>query len=235
LRVIFAKPWVFRSPVLGFAARFGGMVPVAHIHDPALAVHLPVDTDCVIFPEGTRSVDGRTTRFRAGAAQLAESLGRRISLAVHVGGWRVLRPRQLWIRPGVVVCVLCDAPLPTAGWNKAWLNQVREAIERIAADIRLEHIGGRYMRLDRWEANAHRGWSAARAWWRAERAQDWRLVAEVGQGTWAVIGDRGGVLREALRQHLPWAETTAEQATRVFSRAPSGDWMITASRIGSPA
>ena len=234
-RVIFAKPWVFRSLVLGCAARFGGMVPIAQIHDPALAGLLPADADCVIFPEGTRSGDGRTRRFRVGAVQLAGGLGREVALVVHAGAWRVLRPRQLWIRPGVVMTCLLDAPPAAAGWNKAWLNEVRDTIDRAAAAARLRYLGGHLMRLDRWEANAHRGWSAALAWWREERAQVWRLAATAGPETWAVTGDRGGVLREALRQHRPWAERDAAEAACVYRPAPGGGWSVGASTPRSPA
>lgn len=56
----------------------------------------------VIFPEGTRSVDGRVGRFKAGSFQLALEAGVPVVPVSVVGTRAVMRKNEFTVRPGLV-------------------------------------------------------------------------------------------------------------------------------------
>lgn len=75
--IMVTKEWVSRSPLFGKVARFAGFVDITKGYEPAVA-HIRQYMDdgysVVIFPEGTRSPDGKLHRFHKGAFYLAEAL-----------------------------------------------------------------------------------------------------------------------------------------------------------------
>jgi 1-acyl-sn-glycerol-3-phosphate acyltransferase len=84
----------------------------------------------VVFPEGTRSVDGRVGRFKKGTFLVAVDAGLPI-VPVSVSGSRhVMRKGRLMVCPGRVRLIVHD-PIPTAG-------QARE--QAIALASRVEAI-----------------------------------------------------------------------------------------------
>jgi 1-acyl-sn-glycerol-3-phosphate acyltransferase len=87
-----------------------------------------------VFPEGTRSRDGRLGEFKKGAFVLATRLGLPI-VPVVCRGTRRLMPKfsRLRVVPGDVEFVI-EKPIPTTGLGfddrDALAAQVREAIAR---------------------------------------------------------------------------------------------------------
>lgn len=75
--VLLTNRWVWRSPVFGAVVRMGEYYPVADGAEQSLTP-LQDLTDrgysVVIFPEGTRSPDGKIKRFHKGAFYIAEQL-----------------------------------------------------------------------------------------------------------------------------------------------------------------
>lgn len=75
--VMVVKKWVYDSPLFGWAVKYAGHFHVNEGYEQALP-HLRdmVSQGCsiVVFPEGTRSVDGRLNRFHKGAFFLSEQL-----------------------------------------------------------------------------------------------------------------------------------------------------------------
>ncbi|MDR0581782.1 MAG: 1-acyl-sn-glycerol-3-phosphate acyltransferase [Prevotellaceae bacterium] len=75
--IMVTKEWVSHSPLFGKIARFAGFVDITKGYEPAVA-HIRQYMDdgysVVIFPEGTRSPDGKLHRFHKGAFYLAEAL-----------------------------------------------------------------------------------------------------------------------------------------------------------------
>jgi 1-acyl-sn-glycerol-3-phosphate acyltransferase len=98
-----AKEEIFRLPLLGWLMRLGGDIPlrrgdresVARMFQACretLARGCPV----MMFPEGTRSPDGRLLPFKDGAFQLAIETGAPI-LPIAIAGTRGCRPKgSLW-------------------------------------------------------------------------------------------------------------------------------------------
>ncbi|MFM2092526.1 MAG: hypothetical protein RLZZ127_3015, partial [Planctomycetota bacterium] len=227
-RAIMAKGWVFASPLLGAAARAGGMVAAGPEPDPRLVAE---GLDLVVFPEGSRSRDGRVQRFHTGAAAWAGILGRPLHLLVQVGSWHALPPGRAWIRPGLRRVVLAEAPAREPGQGlRAWMAAVRSEVAAIADRERCTDLGHPLSRLDRWEACAHRGWRAAWAWWRSERRGRWRAALVVPEAH-LEGSDRAGCIGAAIRQRRPWpAAATAPRLRLALDSAHPGDahaWVLT--------
>ncbi|MGH9310173.1 MAG: lysophospholipid acyltransferase family protein [Vicinamibacterales bacterium] len=90
----------------------------------------------IVFPEGTRSPDGRVGRFKKGSFLVAVDAGLPI-VPVSVSGSRfVMAKGRLMVRPGDVRVVVHD-PVPTIGVSRedviALAARVREMVERDVA------------------------------------------------------------------------------------------------------
>ena len=87
----------------------------------------------VVFPEGTRSRDGRLLRFKKGGFLLAVAANRPI-VPVTINGSRQVLPAGAWrLRAGTIE-VIIGQPVPIAGFRPGNLRhlsaQVREEIEK---------------------------------------------------------------------------------------------------------
>ena len=131
-RALLAKPWVFRLPILGWAATQGGMLPVAELSEgrlPALSA-LSDRRDVVIFPEGTRHPGPELGRFRSGAVQAAEDLGRPLVAACQFSNGTLLPPRDPWIRPAQLVTRLVVPLIPAEGTRTARSAALRDWLQQ---------------------------------------------------------------------------------------------------------
>ncbi|MDQ3049394.1 MAG: 1-acyl-sn-glycerol-3-phosphate acyltransferase [Bacteroidota bacterium] len=75
--ILLTNKWVWNSPVFGMAVRMAEYYPVAEGAENTttrLAEKIAAGYSIVVFPEGTRSVDGTIGRFHKGAFFLAENL-----------------------------------------------------------------------------------------------------------------------------------------------------------------
>jgi 1-acyl-sn-glycerol-3-phosphate acyltransferase len=98
----------------------------------------------IIFPEGTRSTDGRVGRFKAGSFMLAIEAGLPV-VPISIVGTRLVMPKgRLAAAPGeVVFCV--HAPIDTAGRTEAPTIDDARALAAEVHDI----ISGRVEALER--------------------------------------------------------------------------------------
>jgi 1-acyl-sn-glycerol-3-phosphate acyltransferase len=118
---IAAKKSLFRNPFMGWHLTRAGHIPIdrgstekAVANMQRAAGYLRQGICAFVFPEGTRSRDGRLHRFKKGGFKLAMQAGVPIIPVTIVGSRQVLPPDELVFRPGPVVMYL-DAPIPTAG------------------------------------------------------------------------------------------------------------------------
>ncbi len=138
LRVILKKS-IFRIPVIGQAMAFVGFVPVDRMRTTggqraiAQAARLMREKGCsfLIFPEGTRSRDGRLQAFRRGGFFLALESGAAI-VPISIRGTFELMPKgQKFIRRGKIRVAFHD-PIPVAGLGRAdipaLMGRVRDAV-----------------------------------------------------------------------------------------------------------
>mgnify|MGYP001611034803 CR=1 FL=1 len=132
------KSSLWKHSVIGAVLDTLGMIPIDR-DQPELAIeHLNQqagsDEALVIFPEGTRSRDGRLAPFKKGAFVVAIALQRPI-VPVICRGTRRLMPKgsRMVVVPGPIEIVI-EAPIPTIGLTyddrAALSTQVRAAIER---------------------------------------------------------------------------------------------------------
>lgn len=119
---VIVKRFVFRIPILGLGMRFSGYVPLdregagAGRRSIARAAQWIKEKgySFLIYPEGTRSFDGKLLRFRRGGFFLALESGAPI-VPVSVKGTYELMPRgQRFVRKGQVRITFHE-PIPVAG------------------------------------------------------------------------------------------------------------------------
>jgi 1-acyl-sn-glycerol-3-phosphate acyltransferase len=138
-----AKRELFREPVLGIVMKTLGMIPIDR-DDPAESIARlnrlqgRGEFSLIMFPEGTRSPDGRMLEFKKGAFTLAIKLGRPIvPIAIHGTSGVMPRGKYLSILPGTVVLEILS-PIPTRGLAHEDRDRLRDETalrirERLAA------------------------------------------------------------------------------------------------------
>jgi 1-acyl-sn-glycerol-3-phosphate acyltransferase len=133
-----AKKQLGQIPLFGWAMRAGRFIFIDRQNAAAArrsideaAARIGKGCSVVIFPEGTRSRDGRLAPFKKGGFHLAINSGAQI-VPVAIRGSREIMPRgSLLIRPGTVDIEIGE-PIPTtglgAGDREALLDQVHARI-----------------------------------------------------------------------------------------------------------
>jgi 1-acyl-sn-glycerol-3-phosphate acyltransferase len=144
--VMLTNRWVWRSPFFGAIVRYAGFlcseddIPTnAERARAALEQGLSV----VIFPEGTRSRDGRIGRFHKGAFQLAEDLQVPV-VPVVLHGFGHAMAKGDWLLKNAQISM---HTLPAIAWDDPRFGTGRvERAKRIGAWFRAEHEGIRAAR-----------------------------------------------------------------------------------------
>jgi 1-acyl-sn-glycerol-3-phosphate acyltransferase len=121
----------FRYPVYGAFMRSRGTLPVRRggardfleLRERARA-EFTRGHSLLVFPEGTRTLDGRLGELQSGVFRIAQQLSAPIVPVTVTGMYRVMRKGSLLIRPGHEVTVYCDAPIETAGTGRRDLPQL---------------------------------------------------------------------------------------------------------------
>ncbi|MBW1978077.1 MAG: 1-acyl-sn-glycerol-3-phosphate acyltransferase [Deltaproteobacteria bacterium] len=132
------KQELMRLPFLGFGMKKAGYIAIDR-EDPRKAVksmneavrRIGNGASVLIFPEGTRSLDGRLQEFKAGGFHLALKAGCDIVPVVIVGSHRIVPKGSLKIRKGSFgLCV--GKPIKTKDYSRknmgALMQRVREAM-----------------------------------------------------------------------------------------------------------
>jgi len=106
---ILLKESLYKYPIVGQAFHLAHFIPVDRTkHDAAIASiekaieALRAGQSFLIYPEGTRSPDGRLQEFKKGAVVMAIKAGVPIVPMVCSGAHRVMRKRSLKIYPGEI-------------------------------------------------------------------------------------------------------------------------------------
>jgi 1-acyl-sn-glycerol-3-phosphate acyltransferase len=117
---ILLKQSLFQVPIAGQAFQLAHFIPVDRSkHDAAIASiekaieAMKAGQSFLIYPEGTRSPDGRLQEFKKGAAVMAIKAGVPIVPVVCSGAHRVMEKRSLTIHPGEILVEFLN-PIDTA-------------------------------------------------------------------------------------------------------------------------
>ena len=129
-----AKQELFRIPLLGLAMRRAQFVSVDREDREAAAAsakcavgQLRQGISMVIYPEGTRSPDGRLLPFKRGAFLIAIRAGRPVVPVTIIGAQEALPKGRWWIRPGEIVIRIHPA-IDVSGYGDADREMLRERV-----------------------------------------------------------------------------------------------------------
>lgn len=147
-----AKQELFRIPLFGWALAATGCVSINRgnrreairsLRQAAARIH--DGRSVVLFPEGSRSLDGRLGRFKKGAFHLAVRAGVPVVPVAIAGSFDVVPPRSLRVTPGPVD-VFIEPPVDVTPFRPedydGLLAQVRRTIERRFHDPLPQRDGG---------------------------------------------------------------------------------------------
>jgi len=135
---VLLKASLFKWPIVGQAFQLAKFIPVDRKNrDAAIAsmekatAALRAGQSFLIYPEGTRSPDGRLQRFKKGAVVMAINAGVPIVPVACSGAQRIMEKKSLVIHPGEIVVEFLE-PIETTGYlldDKDALNErIREAM-----------------------------------------------------------------------------------------------------------
>jgi 1-acyl-sn-glycerol-3-phosphate acyltransferase len=135
---ILVKKEFFRVPILGRVMLARGYIPVDRKHrERAIAAvqeavnALKAGRSFLVFPEGTRSPDGRLQRLKKGAFVMAIEAGAPVVPVSISGSGKIMPKGEFVMRPGRVRITI-HAPIPTAGMTveqrQVVMDRVRHAI-----------------------------------------------------------------------------------------------------------
>jgi 1-acyl-sn-glycerol-3-phosphate acyltransferase len=107
---VLLKASLFQWPIVGQAFRSVHFIPVNRSHRESAIASVEKATEALkagqsflIYPEGTRSPDGRLQEFKKGAVVMAIKAGVPIVPMICSGAHRVMEKRSLVIHPGEIV------------------------------------------------------------------------------------------------------------------------------------
>jgi 1-acyl-sn-glycerol-3-phosphate acyltransferase len=136
LRII-AKESLGRIPFLGWHLRRTGHLLIDRRNPGAgilkrMALLVGAATSLIVFPEGTRSVDGTVGRFKGGTFLLAIDAGLPVVPLSIAGSRFVMRKGRLMVCPGEVTLTV-HPPVATIGIGR---DQAREFAARVCEVVR---------------------------------------------------------------------------------------------------
>ncbi len=133
-----AKKSLFRLPFFGWAIRAGGFIPVDRENRrqavevfTAAARLLRAGASVALFPEGTRTHDGRLGRFQRGGFLIAQKCGAAIVPVGLDGTFEALPRHRRTVQPGPVR-VRVGAPIETSGYP---VSRKDDLIARVRTEI----------------------------------------------------------------------------------------------------
>lgn len=133
---IFGRKSLFDIPIVGLAFRLANFVPVDRGNrDAALASvkqaveYIKAGSSFLVYPEGTRSPDGRMQRFKKGSFVMAIEAGVPVVPVACAGAHRIMKKNSLVIHPGIVT-VRFGKPLDVSGYTV----EQRTALAQIVHD-----------------------------------------------------------------------------------------------------
>lgn len=128
------KASLFRVPVVGWSMFLAGDIPVVRGNSRSAKAamarcrrYVEGGTPVMIFPEGTRSLDGELGPFKDGAFLLAIETGADI-LPIAVAGTAAAMPKHDWRFGQARAHVAIGTPISTAGMTQDDLGALKEQV-----------------------------------------------------------------------------------------------------------
>jgi len=131
-----AKKEVFKYPIFGYGIGLMGVVPVDRSNSPAAVESAKAATEMlrngksyVVYPEGTRSPDGRMLPFKKGAFMMAIDAGVPVVPVTVSGATRIMPKAKIEVYPSTVRLTIHE-PIPTTGYSRENIGQLVERARR---------------------------------------------------------------------------------------------------------
>jgi 1-acyl-sn-glycerol-3-phosphate acyltransferase len=139
---ILLKDALFRYPIVGAAFRLARFIPVdRRSRDSALeslekaVLELRSGQSFLIYPEGTRSPDGRLQHFKKGAVVMAIKAGIPIVPVACSGAHRVMQKRSLAMQPGEILVEFLN-PIDSSAYTFERREQLNQRLhDELAAGL----------------------------------------------------------------------------------------------------
>ena len=119
-----AKAELFRIPLFGGAMRGCGYISIDRFNRISAfeSIHRAAETirngvNVMIFPEGTRSLDGKIKPFKKGGFVLTVDAGVPIIPVIIHGTYSIMPKNRLLVRPGPVLLEILE-PVDTSGYTR---------------------------------------------------------------------------------------------------------------------
>ena len=133
-----AKKELFKIPIFGWGITQMGVVAVDRRNSAAAIQSARKATDnlqtgksYVVYPEGTRSPDGRPLPFKKGAFLMAVDAGAPVVPVAISGSFRVMPKGKVRVFPGTILVTIHE-PISTEGYSRA---NVAELVTRVRAKV----------------------------------------------------------------------------------------------------
>lgn len=138
--VMITNHWVWNSPVFGGVIRYAGFFHVDEGYElcvERMKEKVKEGYSIAIFPEGTRTYDGKMKRFHKGAFYLAEALQLDILPILLYGNGKIIAKAQpFYVRKGIIYSKI----LPRIAYNDpAFGATYQERTKRISAYMKEEY------------------------------------------------------------------------------------------------
>jgi len=137
---IFGRKSLFDIPVVGTAFRLAKFVPVDRENrDAALASvkqavgYMKEGFSFLVYPEGTRSPDGRLQRFKKGTFAIAIEAGIQIVPVACAGAHRIMPKKSLIVRPGKVT-VRFGKPIDASAFTVEQRDELAQIVHDAVAE-----------------------------------------------------------------------------------------------------
>lgn len=141
-----AKKELFRFPFFGRAMLRSGIIPIDRSHGrEALkslnraAEQIAKGTSVLIFPEGTRSEDGRLKPFKTGAVMLAIKAGVPV-VPIGFNGTYSILPKGRFLADCGEITIRIGSPIPTENYKPADKQKLADHLhDKVALLLNAEH------------------------------------------------------------------------------------------------
>jgi 1-acyl-sn-glycerol-3-phosphate acyltransferase len=137
---IFGRKTLFDIPIVGLAFRLAKFVPVDRGNrEAALAAvkqaveYIKTGSSFLVYPEGTRSPDGRLLRFKKGTFAMAIEAGVPIVPVACAGAHLVMKKKSLVIHPGKVT-VRFGKPVDAAAYTVEQRDDLAKRVHDLIAE-----------------------------------------------------------------------------------------------------